>query len=683
MPLRITCSDCGKKLNVRDELAGKKVKCPGCGTVFVAAAEEAATGVKATPPRSAPPSAKDKVSAKPMAKRPAPPPMDDDDDLDERPVRGKKPIARDDDDEEDSDDRPSRGKGKRGKKAAGSKLWLWLVLAGVLLIGGAAGAYFIFFTGPANTGPIAKGKGPQGNPADKGAEQKGAEGANPVGGASGSLADLVPGDAMVFASLSGEVWNAQAIQPLRQLFGKTVEDEVQKNVGVALADVERVSVFTVASLADMMQPQKQPGNPGAPVVILVQTTKPLDQAQVTAAIKSNNVDKGAAVEFIDAKTMVLSSPVFLQMYKGKRGQTKASGVLERALAKASSSKGAVIAVNIPPEAAQMAGPAAQGVPPALLKARAVLATLDLTDKLQLQASLILDDAATAMQLKKDADDFLGGAPFLIDTFVKEPLAAKGIKQMLADLKISVQDKELTVAFEADGAIIAAMLLPAIQKVREAAVRTQDANNLKQLALGWINHADTNRGLMGPAAICDKKGKPLLSWRVAILPYIGQDKLFRQFKLDESWDSEHNRKLIPQMPDIYMMPAAPPKPGETHYRVFVGGGAAFNLAQPTRFPAGFPDGTSNTFLIVQTADSVTWTKPEDIDFDPQKPLPKLGGFLSGALFNAAFADASVRTLRADLPEATLRALITRAGGEVIPNLDAPPGFNPKGPGFLKK
>ena len=59
-----------------------------------------------------------------------------------------------------------------------------------------------------------------------------------------------------------------------------------------------------------------------------------------------------------------------------------------------------------------------------------------------------------------------------------------------------------------------------------------------------------------AAIVDKKGKKLLSWRVQILPYIEQDNLYKQFKLDEPWDSEHNKKLIRQMPRIYMLPAAP-------------------------------------------------------------------------------------------------------------------------------
>src|SRR5262249_208171 len=118
--------------------------------------------------------------------------------------------------------------------------------------------------------------------------------------------------------------------------------------------------------------------------------------------------------------------------------------------------------------------------------------------------------------------------------------------------------------------------------------------------------------------------------------------------------------------IYEIPAAPPKPGETHYRVFVGGGAMFELNRKTKI-AEITDGTSNTLMIVETADSVPWTKPEDIPYDAQKPLPKLAGFY-GAGCNVAVGDASVRFMLLSLPEATIRAMITRAGGEVIGDID---------------
>src|SRR5262249_51556565 len=108
-------------------------------------------------------------------------------------------------------------------------------------------------------------------------------------------------------------------------------------------------------------------------------------------------------------------------------------------------------------------------------------------------------------------------------------------------------------------VSAGLLIPAVQKTREAASRMQNQNNLKEMALAMHNYHDVN-GKFPPAAICDKQGKPLLSWRVAILPYVEQDNLYKQFKLDEPWDSEHNKKLIAQMPKVYALPRDP-KPGE--------------------------------------------------------------------------------------------------------------------------
>ena len=170
------------------------------------------------------------------------------------------------------------------------------------------------------------------------------------------------------------------------------------------------------------------------------------------------------------------------------------------------------------------------------------------------------------------------------------------------------------------------------------------------------------GTLPPAAICDQKGKPLLSWRVAILPYIEQTVLYQEFKLDEPWDSEHNKKLIPRMPQIYVLPAAPQKAGETYYRVFVGGGAVFDLAKGVPI-ASITDGTSNTILCVEASESVPWTKPDDLVYDPKKPLPKLPNFYRSESSLAVFCDGSVRRIRNDISEATLRALITRAAGDV--------------------
>jgi hypothetical protein len=84
-----------------------------------------------------------------------------------------------------------------------------------------------------------------------------------------------------------------------------------------------------------------------------------------------------------------------------------------------------------------------------------------------------------------------------------------------------------------------------------------------------------------------------------------------------------------------------------------------LLGPSR--TDFPDGTSNTIFIAEAARAVPWTKPEDLPYAPDQPLPPLGGLLWGGYF-VAFGDGSVRRLYREPSEATLRALITRNGGD---------------------
>jgi hypothetical protein len=206
-------------------------------------------------------------------------------------------------------------------------------------------------------------------------------------------------------------------------------------------------------------------------------------------------------------------------------------------------------------------------------------------------------------------------------------------------------------------------------VEEARNRLQSQNNLKQMGLAMHSYSDSYMSLP-PAGIGDPtqpemQRKPNLSWRVAILPFIEQDFLYKQFKLNESWDSPNNIRLLGQMPKIYKLPGdEKTKPDHTHYQVFVGNGAMFEKSRGVRFPGEVRDGTSNTILIVEAEQAVPWTKPDDIEFDPNKSiLPLLSKFYSSGP-QAAMADGSVRVLSRALSEKTLKAAITRSGGEIL-------------------
>jgi hypothetical protein len=203
---------------------------------------------------------------------------------------------------------------------------------------------------------------------------------------------------------------------------------------------------------------------------------------------------------------------------------------------------------------------------------------------------------------------------------------------------------------------------------EQAAEIYSSNHLKQIFLAFHDYHD-KYGVFPPATVYSKDGKtPLYSWRVAILPFLddGEDsleKLQKEFKLDEAWDSENNKKLLDKMPKVYAPMSGKPKDKTaTHYQVLVGGGAMFDDKKELR-TADVTDGEANTIMIVEAEEAVPWTKPDDLTYDPDKPLPKFGGLFNDG-FHAMFADGKVRFIKKDTDEKLLRALITKAGGEKV-------------------
>jgi RNA polymerase sigma factor (sigma-70 family) len=205
----------------------------------------------------------------------------------------------------------------------------------------------------------------------------------------------------------------------------------------------------------------------------------------------------------------------------------------------------------------------------------------------------------------------------------------------------------------------------LNQVQEAAARAVSANNLKQIAIAMHNYHDTYNSF--PAqAIYSKDGKtPLLSWRVAVLPYIEHADLYKEFKLDEPWDSAHNKKLIAKMPKIYEPVVGEGNKGKglTFYQVFSGADTVFNGATGMRV-AGITDGTSNTFMAVEAKDPVIWTKPADVVMPKEKnKLPAVGGLFQKG-FNVMMCDGSVRFVSPTIDPMVFRNLVTPSGGEVV-------------------
>ena len=194
----------------------------------------------------------------------------------------------------------------------------------------------------------------------------------------------------------------------------------------------------------------------------------------------------------------------------------------------------------------------------------------------------------------------------------------------------------------------------------AALRTKATNNLKMVGLAMHNYHDVNGQF--PVNYKTQDGKPGLSWRVAILPYIEEDELFKQFKLDEPWDSEHNLKLAERIPKVFQPVRGRAEKGQTYLQMFSGEGTLLDSKGNGITIVGITDGTSNTIMVTESAKPVTWTKPDDLPFDGEK-VPALGGMFDGE-YHILMGDGSVRRMPKGVDTKALIALITRAGGEVV-------------------
>jgi hypothetical protein len=190
------------------------------------------------------------------------------------------------------------------------------------------------------------------------------------------------------------------------------------------------------------------------------------------------------------------------------------------------------------------------------------------------------------------------------------------------------------------------------------------NNLKQIVLAMHNYCDG----MGtwPADVLDAKKKPLLSWRVQLLPYLEQDNLYKKFKLDEPWDSENNKKLIEELPKVYAPTRVKAAAGETFYRGFAGTNAAtagvFQPGQRIGLVA-ITDGTSNTIAVIDAGEPCVWTQPGS-DLDPDaKEFPKLGRMIDGDYFFCAMCDGSTKKVKREFDVKELRKFIGRNDGQV--------------------
>ena len=516
-------------------------------------------------------------------------------------------------------------------------------------------------------------------------------------------AETIPADG--FAVLSANVaqlWDAPELAGLRKalLDGKhPILLDMKKEVGFAPGEIERVTVSLPAF--PLLQ-----GVEGAPILYIT-ARKAIDVAAFMKGLEAKSVDeyrkasadlpeeiagknvyiveRGKLVVVLDERTVAYleargGPKGFVKFLDGLRdGKPAKDGPLAEALALAP--KHAVVgAVDFAPVRKVLEG-VPEGVPAKyaalaeMVQAERGLLTFDFGTKIAATAKLTFFDADTAKKVEPSTKKVVAMGRALLAATLKDkkrdPEGKSVLDPILSFLDAALKKGETkldgkVLSFDAGGEVDAALkksldAFPEYAAV--SATRMQTINNLKQFGLAMHSYHDAIGAF--PQDIMDKNGKPILSWRVELLPYLEETNLHKQIDLTKPWDDAANKKFVEQMPKVFGVAGREPKEkGFTYFQTFssekpVQSGNPFLVTGRKLAMTSITDGTSNTLMVVEGATAVNWLKPGDLPYDPKK-LPKIG---NDGWFFAGFCDGSVRRMRIPSDE-MLRALITVDGGEVV-------------------
>lgn len=342
-----------------------------------------------------------------------------------------------------------------------------------------------------------------------------------------------------------------------------------------------------------------------------------------------------------------------------------------------------------PTLTMLTGQLGQVIPPPFQRA---LEIPDLVDGLVIQGSvdtmskfkldLITPKEADAKELNKIIFELIASAKMMAVAAAESDIRGEGpmadaqrgyIKRISESITAMLTPKQVgnrvTVNGEAGATVattgvLVALLLPAVQAARESARRAQAMNNLRQIGLAFHNYHDVHGKF--PSDIVDDEGEKLLSWRVELLPYLGQQALYQQFRRDEPWDSAHNSKLSETALAVFTDPSVIAPPNHAVFQACIGEGLAFTADEENTI-ADMRDGTSNTIMVVEVdaASSVPWAKPTDVEIDMGNPLQHMGKSHPG-IFHVLLGDGSIHAVSNFIDVDVFRSLLTRDGGEQIGN-----------------
>ena len=223
-----------------------------------------------------------------------------------------------------------------------------------------------------------------------------------------------------------------------------------------------------------------------------------------------------------------------------------------------------------------------------------------------------------------------------------------------------------------------LYLPAFSLARDTARRMSCINNLKTIGLALYNYHDVY-GSFPPAYTVDENGKPLHSWRTLLLPFFGHRSLLQEIRLDEPWNSEHNRQFHAiNIPFFHCpsggvcdllgveFPGLVERKGLCFYSVVIGDETPFPGATSTCL-GDTSDGTDNTVFVVERLIPVCWMDPNhEISFDTalngiNRNAYGIGSAHKGGA-SAVKGDGSVHFISETIQPDRWKALLTKSAGD---------------------
>lgn len=704
----LTCPKCKKTLRTAAP-PGKKVKCPGCQTLITVPEAKTAPAAESNIKKPAAPAPKPpagpaaKKPAAPVAKKPlAPPPAAAGKGKPSAPAPKGKPPAPpaktrpkpvedlDDMDDEDIDDesdeqefeRPSRPAKK--KKKSGSMVFI-LAGGGIVALGLAAVAAFVypgFLNAPTQKPirpqpPIVQGgvKPPDNTNIPPDNTNK-----PPVVQSQSPLLAYIPADATFVGG----------VKPNSPLLKKLLD--------LAIANATQSGFPNIGELQAIVF-----GGNMSRGIIAIQTVKPFDRKKAVAETKAVEVPgknfyadpAGDGFLAVPSDTLLIfgvgKGPVWKEEdFAAQLASQKPMLDVEFAAQVAAVENSAiwVIAANrgdlnqqlnqqagtIPPDEIDKVVPGGKDAVPAATRSKFLRIALNLpaNQGAKLDVALVCGDDKDAKKLSDLANELWNtqGKPLLPKMAQGFALQAKIdlgklVDEVVTSFQVSSKAEVLSAGLQISDATLRHLEKIPFSFAPQGTVATQ--NNLKQIVLAMHSFHDMSKKLP-PAASFGADGKPNLSWRVHILPFIEQIDLYQQFDLNAPWDDPKNKALLDRMPAIYKVVGRNAPPGETYMQVFVSdenepaeSSALFKLAKDYMITmAGITDGTSNTILVAEAEQSVPWTKPDDLHYSAKQPLPKLGD-PKGDGFNVAMTDGVVFRVKRGVDETNLRRAIMANDG----------------------